>query len=204
MTNKLTQIINELKTNFHCHTVVLYGSRARGDWSDSSDFDILGVSDDIAKVTRHAYKLEDSFVDGFVYPTSALKEIDASHLYMRDGKVLFERDSFGTELLNKIAAVYSTGPVVPEDELNMKKVWAEKMLERVRRGDAEGEYRRHWLIYALLEDYFTFRGLWYEGPKKAFSYLSQNDMEVYNQFLTVFNSPKSIDELEKLAKLIVC
>lgn len=31
------------------------------------------------------------------------------------------------------------------------------MLQRLRRGDAEGDYRRHWLLTMALEDYFALR-----------------------------------------------
>ena len=39
----LQQIIDELRATHGCHTFILYGSRARGDFTPSSDYDILGI-----------------------------------------------------------------------------------------------------------------------------------------------------------------
>jgi hypothetical protein len=47
------------------------------------------------------------------------------------------------------------------------------MLQRLRRGDAEGDYRRHWLLMMALEDYFALRTRWYPGPKKALAWLAR-------------------------------
>ncbi len=38
-------IIDELTKIYHCHTIVLYGSRARGDFTETSDYDIAGITD---------------------------------------------------------------------------------------------------------------------------------------------------------------
>jgi len=36
------------------------------------------------------------------------------------------------------------------------------MALRMRRSDIEGNFRRAWLLTALLEDYFRLRGMWYQ------------------------------------------
>ena len=38
----ILEIASDLKEKHHCHTVILYGSRARGDYTDTSDYDIAG------------------------------------------------------------------------------------------------------------------------------------------------------------------
>ncbi|MNK06275.1 hypothetical protein D3C87_241690 [compost metagenome] len=199
----LKKITDDLVGNFSCHTIVLYGSRARGDHSESSDYDILGVTDSTDKTIRHAYVIADQYVDGFVYSTQSLMEPDQSHLYMKDGKVLREREGFGTKLLESLEQIYRKGPSISSDELEMKRVWAQKMIDRAQRGDNEGNYRKHWLIYALLEDYFAFRGLWYEGAKKALEYLKVHDPEVLMQFEAVFASPHDLLLLQRLKESIV-
>ena len=40
----LSSIVEELKTIYHCHTIILYGSRARGDFQPTSDYDIAGIT----------------------------------------------------------------------------------------------------------------------------------------------------------------
>ncbi|HHT0594103.1 TPA: nucleotidyltransferase family protein [Legionella anisa] len=45
MTNDpiLKAIVEELMSLYHCHTIILCGSRARGDFTASSDNDVAGI-----------------------------------------------------------------------------------------------------------------------------------------------------------------
>jgi hypothetical protein len=56
------------------------------------------------------------------------------------------------------------------------------MHARLGRGDVEGNFRRVWLLTALLEDYFHLRGLWFEGPKRAFLWLAEHDPVAHAAF----------------------
>jgi uncharacterized protein len=40
----LKMIVNELITQKNCHTIILYGSRARGAYTSTSDYDVAGIS----------------------------------------------------------------------------------------------------------------------------------------------------------------
>jgi len=99
----ILEIASDLKEKHHCHTVILYGSRARGDYTDTSDYDIAGFRQHNIK-ERIAQKLPNRnvFLDIFLYPESDLKEINDEHLCMHDGIVLFEKNKFGTNLLSKL------------------------------------------------------------------------------------------------------
>lgn len=196
-------IARELASQFNCHTAILYGSRARGDWTESSDYDVLGVSDTATRVIRHAYESDAGYIDGFIYPTSHLQEPDQTHIYMRDGIVLFERDRFGSVLLSKLAEIFEAGPSVLADETTMIRVWIRKMIARAKAEDTEGFYRKHWLIYSLLEDYFTLRGRWYEGPKKAFSLMRASDESTFSLFERVLRDSRDLKALAELADRIL-
>lgn len=200
---RVREIADDLVSQFNCHTVILYGSRARGDWTTSSDYDILGVSDTATRIARHAYEDAGVYVDGFIYPTAILNDPDSTHLYMRDGVVVLERDGYGSELLSKLAKIFAAGPNVPEDETEMKRVWIRKMIARSKAGDIEGLYRKHWLIYSLLEDYFTLRGRWYEGPKKAFAELRTLDESTFLLFERVLEDSRDLNTTEQLATRVL-
>src|SRR5688572_30591994 len=51
----INAIVQVLKKKYHCHTIVLYGSRARGQTTPTSDYDVIGVSRH-GKKTRIAKK----------------------------------------------------------------------------------------------------------------------------------------------------
>lgn len=113
---------------------------------------------------RDARLVEGSFLDVFVYPEAELQACREDHLRLRGSKVLLQRGTEADAFLAALDEYYRRGPaLLPADEVAARKVWAQKMVERTRRGDVEGNYRRVWLLQALLEDYFHIRGTWYQG-----------------------------------------
>jgi hypothetical protein len=85
----------------------------------------------------------------------------------------------------------------------MLRAWARKMLARVRLGDIEAQYRRHWLLYQLLEDYFALRGQWYRGPKRALAALQLDAPAAFTAFERALAPDASLDELEALVDQVV-
>lgn len=76
------------------------------------------------------------------------------------------------------------------------------MLDRAKRGDIEGHFRRAWLLNALLEDYFALRGLWYEGPKRSFEWLRDHDPETASLFAKALKPGARLAQIAKLATAV--
>lgn len=95
----------------------------------------------------------------------------------------------------------SSAPIT-SDEITVRKVWYKKMLARASTKDLEGKYRHIWALYTILEDYFAFKGLRYQGPKKAFHYLEIHDPEILPLFDEALSNIGNLDILEKLIKKI--
>ena len=182
-----------------CHTVVLYGSRARGDADAGSDVDLLCIRDDGSAV-RDARVIDGVYFDTFVYPRDALATPDVSLLRILGGQVMRERDGEGTALLDRVRALFDKGPEpLPADEQTARIVWARKMLDRIRHNDGvEADYRRQSLVVQALEDYFALRGLWFRGPKVAFPWLLTHDDAAHRAFEAAMRSPVSDDVLVAL------
>lgn len=192
----------DLQEKYGCHTVILYGSRARGDQGPGSDYDIMGVREG-GKKTRKAWAEGGAYVDLFVWPEPELTPPDASHLYMLDGVVLAERGGWGRRFLNRLLEIHAGGPVpLSAEEKEFRRAWIRKMLERVRADDLEGRYRRTWLQNSLLEDYFVLRDLWYLGSKKALDHLRSRDPESFALFEAVYGNPANFAALERLVQKI--
>lgn len=201
----LCTIVDELKNIHQCHTILLYGSRARGDFTSSSDYDIAGISNSLSEKLWLARFDENHqvFCDVFVYPENELLHPNESHLHMSDGVVMIEKNHFGTEVLNKLKAMKRTPLALSDNELQGRKVWYKKMLARAKVDDLEGKYRQIWMIYTILEDYFAFRQLRYEGPKKAFQYLSTHDPSALSLFENILADANDIHRLNCLIKTIL-
>lgn len=166
-----------------CHTLILYGSRARGDATPQSDLDILCVRED-GPAVRDARVVDGLYLDAFVYPEAKLTTLEPAMLRMLGGVVLRERDGFGSALLTRLRELHDRGPTpLPDDERQALVVWSQKMLDRFRgqRG-IEANYRRMSLLIQALDDYFQLRTTWFRGPKEGFAWLLQHDGAAYASF----------------------
>jgi hypothetical protein len=196
-------LTEELRREHSVHTLILYGSRARGDATPESDIDVAGFAD-VTETSRDARLWNGLFLDAFVYPTALMQASDADLLKLCGGRVLLDERQLAVPLLERLANLERQGlPAPPKGDLQMRRVWARKMLARVRRGDIEAHYRRHWLLYQLLEDYFALRGERYRGPKEALAALQRSDPATYAAFERALVPDGTLDALEELVNRVV-
>jgi hypothetical protein len=182
MDELLDAVVQELCDRHGCHTVILYGSHARGDANPESDVDLLGIRAE-GPAYRDARPWRGTFLDAFIQPESDFAAPNDEQLKLLGGRVLVEQGDVGTRLLAAVDAVYAAGPrKQAAHERAVTRSWLEKTLHRIARGDLEGHYRRVMLLYQALEDYFTLRDRWYLGPKAAFAWMRQQDPETYRRF----------------------
>lgn len=196
----LAGLADELKRHHGCHTVILYGSRARGDHLAESDYDLVGIRR-TGRVRHLARRIGRAYVDAFVYPEP--KATPSELLRIRDGRVLIQKHGFGDALLARISRYHARGPKpLTSDEVTVLRHWAQKMLDRAKRGDTEGHFRRAWLLNALLEDYFALRGLWYEGPKLSLTWLQHHDPSTASLFARALKPGAGLSQIAKLAAAV--
>jgi hypothetical protein len=198
----LEQLCDELMSAHAVHTILLYGSRADGSATVDSDYDVaaFGPTD---KAFRVARTVGATYLDVFVYPESVLIAPTEDHLKLRGSHVIVQRGVEAAEFLATLDELFQLGAKpLPADENAVIRVWAHKMLARIKRSDAEGNYRRVWLLTALLEDYFLIRGLWYQGPKKALRWLEEFDVPTHNAMLHALEPNASHEAISSLVHLV--
>lgn len=175
MTPLLARIRDELVQRHRAHTILLYGSRANGTEQPDSDYDIAAFAP-IDVLWRDTRAIDGQFLDVFLYPEAVLTNPSVEYFKLRGSAILLQRGNAAIEFLHALNALHEKGPPpLPEDERAVLKNWARKMSVRLKRNDIEGNYRRVWLLTALLEDYFQLRGHWFEGPKRSFLWLAEHD-----------------------------
>jgi len=188
---------------YGCHTVVLYGSRARGDVDEGSDVDVLCIRDD-GPSFRDSRVIDGVYFDVFVYPRDAVATVDVALLRILGGLVLRERDGEGTALLSRVRDRFDRGPdPLPADDQTARIVWAHKMLTRIQSSDSvEADYSRMELAVQALEDYFLLRTLWYRGPKVAFPWLLTHDDAAHQAFEAAMQPGAGPDALAALVSAV--
>jgi predicted nucleotidyltransferase len=201
-TSLLRSVAEDIRARHKCHTLILYGSWARGDATPASDYDLLAIRPRGNAVVRDARLWEGAYLDIFVYPEKKLKPADLLHV--RGGKVLFQKGRLGEVLLARIDKIHAQGPKpLSVDEIGARRMWAHKMLDRLRVGDPEGNYRRAWLLTALLEDYFVLRNRWYEGPKLALKWLRRHRPDVCAKFAAALEPAADLSAISDLIAAVV-
>jgi hypothetical protein len=196
-------LVEDLVHAHRVHTLILYGSRARGDATPESDLDVAGFAD-VAETARDARLWNGLYLDAFVYPTALAQAPDVELLKLRGGRVLLDARRLAGPLLEHLEDLDRRGPpALPESELRMRRVWARKMLARIRRGDVEAHYRHHWLLYQLLEDHFALRGVWYRGPKEALAELRLREPATFAAFERALAPGAPLDALVALVDHVV-
>src|SRR5262245_55824053 len=128
----LESIIRELKNKYRCHTIVLYGSRARGLATPTSEYDVFGVRR-TAERTRRASEHDGHYWDVFVYSERDLRKLNDQHLSWTGARILHGHGQYGRHLLSRIQRLVER-PHKPEPqyEIDSLKVWAQKALDRCR------------------------------------------------------------------------
>ncbi|MEM0490813.1 MAG: nucleotidyltransferase domain-containing protein [Ignisphaera sp.] len=111
MLNDLNTLVEKYRKKLALRLVILFGSRARGDYTDRSDIDILVVADDLPKDPRESFALlrDTSFTNvnpiGFNTESFLKKLKDGSAFVIEvieDGKILY----IDNEFLDKVMKIY--------------------------------------------------------------------------------------------------
>lgn len=171
----LKSIVLKLKEKFRCHTIILYGSRARGSISLTSDYDVVGVCKR-GKKTRIAKKQMGFYWDVLVCPEKDLEKLGEQQLGWKDAQILYQKDEYGRNLLRRLKVLLrKPHKPAPQYEIDVLKVWAQKELDRCKVKDIQGLYRRAEFQNALIEHYFIVRKKRFSGPKASFAWLEKND-----------------------------
>ena len=198
------KIINYLKETYRPDAVIVYGSFADGSANENSDFDALVLAD--REKTHDSSVIDGTILDVFVYPTDTFRsEYDPqAFVQIRDGKIVLDTDGIADCLQKRVLDHIARTPQKTAEEIRREIGWCEKMLLRTTREDAEGYFRRHWLLCDSLEIYCDVKGLPYYGPKKALRLMEKTDEEAflkYSEALTLFEREYLSDWISYLKRI---
>lgn len=195
----LDRLVARLEGVEGCRVIILYGSRARGDAGPDSDYDLIGFRDREGPPVRETGMRDGALLDVFIYPTGRLAEPGADLLHVRGGRALRDLDGRGAAFLARLDEVFAAGPEpLPADEIEARRNWSWKMLDRAVRGDAESHFRRVWLLTMQLENFFLLRNEWYPGSKAALAALRVEQPVVYAVLERALAPMASLAEIEAL------
>jgi predicted nucleotidyltransferase len=203
MVDNLMQSAKEyLIKKYDCHSIILYGSFANGSYTEESDIDLICFCDNPTKENDTAV-FNDRRLDAWIYKTEMMNDC-TQFLHAIGGKILLDERNLCTGFLNDIDKHFKNGPKqISLVQKEFLKSWLQKMLNRAKKGDIEGNFRYHWMLNDSLEIYFNIKDKWYLGPKKSLQWLLENDTEAYHIFNNALKINADIIEIERLIQFIV-
>lgn len=188
-------ILSYLAAAYDPVAIIAYGSFADGSSSLFSDFDALLITADGQR--RHdASFIDCTQLDVFIYPLSDFQgDYDpAEFVQVFDGSILLDREGVAASLIKKVNRYLDSRAVKSPEALKIDVDWCEKMLRRAGQADAEGAFRRHWLLVDSLEIYTELRAWRYLGPKKALRQLREKDRAAFRLYEAALTGD-SLDDL---------
>ena len=195
----LRSIVHTLETKFKCHTIILYGSRARGLHSKTSDYDVLGIRKSGSK-TRIA-KFQDGFYwDVFVYSEKDLVKFESNAWTWKNPILIFEKGAYGKKFLQRLNIFFKRPfKALPQFEISALRVWAQKEMQRCEGTGIQALFRRAEFQAAMIEHYFSIRKKRFYGPKEGFAWLEKNDPITYKKIERALKYPTSLSALQSAA-----
>ena len=195
----LDRLVARLGGEEGCRVIILYGSHARGDAGPDSDYDLICFRDGERAPTRETGMRDGALLDVFIYPIERLAQPGADMLHVRGGRTLRDHDGQGAAFLARLDEIYAAGPEpMPPDEIEARRNWAWKMLDRAAHGDVEGDFRRAFLLTMQLENFFLLRNEWYLGPRAALDLLRTQHPAVYASLERALTPAAPLAEIEAL------
>lgn len=200
---RATVLVARLREKHGCHAALVYGSRARGDATLASDWDVAGFSD--APGERwDAAVLDGGLLDAFVYGPDKVAALEPGMLRFRGARVLFDDRGVLPSLFARLDALYARGPeALGADERPGMALWYAKTLRRIALDDDEGRVRRARLVGDSLENWFRLRGRWFEGSKAAAVMLAKEAPGDHARWRRALAPDATLADLEALAKAVM-
>lgn len=202
MDKLIESVMSYLTGKYKCHTMILYGSYAEGDFTVESDLDILCFSDEVEDMNETAI-VEGVQLDAWIVNTTQL-DVPKEYLHITGNKVLLDERGKAGEFIESIKELFEEGTEpISDNQREFLKGWLSKMQKRSLRDDTEGSYRYHWMLKDSLEIYFELNNRWFLGVKKSLKWLEQNDPKAYRLFVSALKGNVGCTESEELIKYII-
>lgn len=175
-------IIQYLKDTYHPEGMIAYGSFADGSANEHSDFDALVIGGSLKK--HDSSVIGGTVLDVFVYPAEIFQKPYDPEEFVQifDGSILLDENGLAAALKARVLEYIDQTPLKTNEEIRQEIEWCQKMLARSSRGDAEGNYRWHWVLCDSLEIYYDAKRQRYFGPKKALRRMAETDPEAFRLY----------------------
>ena len=178
-------LVEEIRRRHGAHTVLVYGSHARGEANAASDLDLVAVRSS-GGPARDVRGWNGLAIDLFVVEDGGVEAMVKERApELRDARPLAQKDGLGDRIVAEVRARLSTPPpAMPAGELAALWSWGQKMRGRVRHPDPTvSAYHRAVLVTETLHAWAEVRGRWFFGPKATIRALALDDPAMHAAYV---------------------
>jgi len=205
---KEQRISNFLQEKYIPDAIILHGSRASGMNRAHSDWDIYLIFKEKPAVTFHREEIDHEDVEwhGVMLPSSDNEILETFGVHLQSSKVLWEKDSIGTKLLEKAKTFYARGVRVSKsDRAKYKQYLTHKVHGMADDLNTPYMFLRH--QYAFFERasnwWFELRGMYRKPFYTAMPYIQEHDPEYYSLLMQICNAAVSNRDKILVAQSVV-
>lgn len=101
---------------------------------------------------------------------------------------MWDTNDFGKNFKSQVVGFINSLPRKSDGDIQNDIEWCKKMVLRIKRGDAEGAYRGHWVLVDSLEIFCEVMHHTYKGPKKSLLWMEQEYPEAFFYYLEALKS----------------
>ncbi len=193
-------LADEMRRTHGAHTVVLFGSRARGDAAPTSDVDVLAVRAD-GGPDRDVRRWRGFDLDVHVLDEQGLAAKLIEHAPgLAHARVLAQDAGSGDRLIARARYLLSQPP--PAQDLGYVEslwAWGAKMRERIRSADPTlAAVQRAIVLVQSLPAWAEVRRRWFFGTKDAIATLGRDDPDVHRALLAAAAPGAEVEAFDRL------
>lgn len=193
----LPEMVQHIRKRYGVHTVILFGSRARGTGTAKSDYDIIGLQKSGEKKHQQD-SFKGAYLDIFICPQSAgAAVVDNLQTAWQEAIVLYQPHHEGEQFIQALKKAFAD----PQTNIQTKNNDIRLLITNLGRGQEndirEHFYRRKFLMLAL-EKYFPIHNLTSMGPRKNLEWLKKYHPLTYAAFEKALSPNASTETLYEL------
>ena len=118
-------LVSHLVATYRPDATILHGSRARGRERMHSDWDFILLYNQLTDIKSGRILYEGQNIEFSTHVLPITNIFDAFDIKLQGAKVLHEKGSVGTTLLEEARAYYAQGVHWPEDKISSHRLWTE-------------------------------------------------------------------------------
>lgn len=198
------------------------GSFGTGQQSKNSDYDLIVVFTQNQKHIKSAFTwIDDLFADIYFFDHSDLQRIDSANSisansmdgilvsWVSKGSIIFDKDGLTTKLKND-SKLSSKIKIEEQEKLQFWKKINYEYIANMRYYSASDDtvyqealdLRLLHSVVQLINGFFVFRNLPWQGEKYAYAYLKENGGEFFSSYVSFLNSRNTMERFECYKKMV--